>query len=93
MAKIQFQNDFNDLRQFYPDFEYEIYENLKFRYRIKGVLPVYDAEGCLYGVFRISIYFKETYPLGFAALQEVSNFIPRLVERHMDNNGFCCVCV
>ena len=92
MAKNQFDNDFKEVKILYPELEFSIINDVKYKYKIIGILNITDSEGSHRGVFRVSIYFKLNYPFGFGALQEISNIIPREIDRHIDKNGFCCIC-
>lgn len=92
MGKNQFDKDFKEAKMKFPELEYTILLNEKFRYRVDGIIKIIDSEGSQRGAFRVSIYFKNNYPLGFALLQETSNVIPRIIDRHVDETGGCCIC-
>ncbi|MBK7182138.1 MAG: SEC-C domain-containing protein [Saprospiraceae bacterium] len=92
MIEDRFYKDFIKAKGHFPSIEYEILKSDQFKYRLHGNLQITDEEGTLWGIFQAAIYFKSNYPLGFASLQELSNNIPREVSRHINKEGFCCVC-
>jgi len=92
MAKNKFDNDFKEVKILYPELEFSIINGTKYKYKINGILNITDSEGSHRGVFRVSLYFKANYPFGFGALQEISNVIPREIDRHINPDGFCCIC-
>lgn len=92
MATDQFHKDFESAKKQYPNLVYTPADLNHFKYKVTGSIPIIDAEGTHWGTFHASIYFKARYPYGFAVLQEVSALIPRLIDRHIGQNGECCVC-
>lgn len=60
---------------------------------IEGFVDIKDGDGQLRGRFDIRITIPENYPYGFPDLRELSRKIPREADRHIYNNGNCCVTV
>lgn len=92
MAKNQFNIDFQEAKTKYSELEYALINNHRYKYRVDGILKIVDSKDSLWGVFRVSLYFKANYPFGFGILQETSNVIPRHIDRHIDKHGICCIC-
>ncbi len=60
---------------------------------IEGFVDIKDGDEQLRGRFDIRITIPENYPYGFPELRELSRKIPREADRHIYNNGNCCVTV
>jgi hypothetical protein len=92
VAKNYFHRDFLEAKKLFPTLEYEILSEGRFKYKVTGDFPIIDSDGIIWEVFSASLYFKSNYPYGFVVLQETSQKIPRHLDRHMNENGECCVC-
>lgn len=51
------------------------------------------SEGVKRGEFNVVINIPLNYPFGFPVLKEVGGGIPRTMDRHINEDGTCCVAV
>lgn len=58
---------------------------------VKGTYQVLDNNNSLQDEFDINVSIPSNYPFGFPVLQEISQKIPRHIDRHMFNEGYACV--
>jgi hypothetical protein len=83
-----------DLKQVMEKFpELEILHDNGIPRLIEGFIDIYDKPGVLWGDFNIRITIPEGYPYGFPLLREIGRKIPRDVDRHIYDDGNCCVTV
>jgi hypothetical protein len=60
-------------------------------WELRGDLDICDSAGSYWGTFNISIFIGISYPNDIPIVRENSKVIPRSPERHIDENGICCV--
>lgn len=69
--------------------------NVKYRgvtpVEIYGNFRIVDNNGDLQGGFDIRVLISKNYPKGFHHLIETSQKIERIIDRHIDKEGNCCV--
>ncbi len=59
---------------------------------LHGKYTLLDNNNIMQEEYEVRIYFdSEKYPYSFPVLQEISNKIPRCIDRHMNKDGFTCV--
>ena len=58
---------------------------------LKGYLDICDTKGNYWDTFLIKIIIPEKYPYGVPILIELKNKIRRIDERHISEEGICCV--
>lgn len=75
----------------HPDLELFYKNNVP--YKLQGPLEIYDSKGTIRGSFEVQIFIPSNYPHGFPILKEISNKIPKIADRHINNDGSCCVTV
>lgn len=56
-----------------------------------GNFVIKDHAGAIQGDFDIMVKIPAAYPIGFPTLYETSKKITRIDDRHIDENGGCCV--
>lgn len=75
----------------YPDLE--LFHKNNVPYKLQGPLEIYDSKGINRGCFEVQIFIPTNYPHGFPVLKEISNKIPKIADRHINNDGSCCVTI
>jgi hypothetical protein len=75
----------------------EKYQDLRVKCRgatpieVYGNFRIIDNKGDLQGDFNIRVLISKYYPKGFHHLIETSQKIERIIDRHIDKEGNCCV--
>lgn len=63
-------------------------------YKLEGPLEIYDINGKKRGFFEVQILIPvKSYPYSFPILSEISNKIPKVLDRHINKDGSCCVAI
>lgn len=88
MENRNLNKDLEEIKFFFPKLKF--YQQKKRRF-LKGDLDICDQEGNYLKTFEIAIDIPENYPYGVPLLFELSENIPRIEDRHINNNGLCCV--
>ena len=57
-----------------------------------GKLSVIDSNHCLWDSFLIKIEITQPYPYVFPTLFEIGGHIPKIEDRHINEDGSCCTC-
>lgn len=86
----------SDIKEVINDYpELEVYRLKDWPYKLQGSLEIFDAEGTNRGVFEIKLWIPvKDYPNGFPVLKEISNKIPKIMDRHVyPKTGHSCVVV
>lgn len=86
MGDFDIKEDLNDVMAIFPKLELV-------KSSLIGEIDIYDDENVYYDSFNININIPEKYPYEFPVLHEISNKIPRIIDRHISEEGKCCVCV
>ena len=61
---------------------------------LSGEIDVFDNNDTYYSSYEIKIIIPTEYPHDFPSVYETSGKIPRIADRHInDDEGNCCVCV
>jgi len=85
-----FEKDFEKATRFFPKLEYRKIEKGKI-WRVSGELDVCDIVGDYWGTYIIAIYLSYSYPYCVPLVKEISKVIKREDDRHIDENGYCCL--
>ncbi len=88
---ITLQNDLKEVTIKYPLLDVQ-FENSKPK-TLLGRLKVVDKRGVFFGSFDVSIGIPTGYPFSFPTMEETSGKIPKILDRHIQPDGYCCVCV
>ncbi|MFH6983372.1 SEC-C metal-binding domain-containing protein [Marinoscillum luteum] len=75
----------------HPELEPLMYKNIPVG--LEGIIDIFDLDDVKRGSFQIQVDFSARYPNGFPSLRELSKLIPREIDRHIYDNGNCCVTV
>lgn len=57
----------------------------------EGDIDIFDHQGNYWNTYNIRIVVPPEYPRGVPELQEVSQLVERVIDRHIDKDGWCCV--
>ena len=85
-----FVRDFKETAERFPKISYTFDDTQRF-WTITGELDICDVKGNYWGTFDIRIIVPQAYPYCIPLVQEVSNIIPRDIDWHIDESGFCCL--
>jgi len=83
--------DVKSVLQKHPELEIISYKRIPMG--LEGIIDIYDLNETKRGSFQILVNFPPNYPNGFPSLRELSKLIPREIDRHIYENGNCCVTV
>jgi hypothetical protein len=86
----RFIRDFREVVDRFPKLKYSFDDERKL-WTIAGELDICDVKGIYWGTFEILIIVPQIYPYCVPVVQEVSNIIPRDIDWHIDESGFCCL--
>ncbi|WP_374163801.1 hypothetical protein [Arcticibacter sp. MXS-1] len=59
----------------------------------QGEIDICDVKGVYWDTFNIKILAPVNYPFGVPLINEIGLRIERIADRHISNNGYCCVAV
>ena len=88
MNRKKLIKDIENIKEYFPKLFYSVVEDKKL---ILGDIDICDSKGYYWNTFKIAILIPETYPYGSPTLHEISEIIPRNIDRHISNEGVCCV--
>lgn len=80
--------DIKELDRFFPKLKLQKTNAGSF---LKGAIDISDNEDRYLKTFEIAIEIPLRYPYGVPILIELSNIIPRHDQRHITDEGICCV--
>ena len=76
----------------------ELFPKLKFKYNSEskdffliGTIDICDTKGNYWDSFEVLIIIEKGYPYTIPILIETSNKIPRCEDRHISEEGICCL--
>jgi hypothetical protein len=91
IKKTKLEKDIDSFCEIYPSFKYYKNYKKKFCYVI-GDLDVCDLEANFYNTFRVKIFLnKDKYPYSVPIVEEISKYIDRIDDNHLDEDGICCL--
>ncbi len=80
-----FEKEKELLSKYYPSLKFFIENNTV---AIKGLLDIENIDS-----YEIEIIIPDNYPASLPIVKEVGGDIPREVDRHMYDNGVCCLAI
>lgn len=80
--------DIQNVGAAFPKLKYFQTEKIR---AMRGDIDICDTNGVYWGTFRVAITIPDNYPFGVPNLIELSEEIPRDEDRHISENGICCV--
>ncbi len=88
--KTKFEKDLSAVAEFFP--KLAMYsDNIQKLWILKGDLDICDPEGRYWGTFNIKISIPFSYPNCVPIVREISTHIPRIADRHVNEQGICCL--
>lgn len=82
------KKDLEEVKNFFPKLVYCTNKDLRC---LKGKLDICDTKGQYWDSFEIAIEIPKNYPHGVPIVLELSDNIDRDDDRHISQEGFCCV--
>lgn len=89
MQKLTLDKDLNEVLEMFP--KLKLFEKDK-KKTISGEIDIFDAVGNYVNSFDINVAVPRNYPHGFPLLFETSNKFEHIPDRHINEDGSCCVC-
>lgn len=89
MPNSKMNKDIAQVLEHYPKLELTEEKKRKF---LKGEIDIFDVDGLYIESYEIKISIPLNYPYGFPVLYETSNKFPHIPDRHVNDEGSCCVC-
>lgn len=89
MQKLTLNKDLNEVLEMFP--KLKLFEKDK-KKTISGEIDIFDAAGNYVNSFDINVAVPRNYPHGFPLLFETSNKFEHIPDRHINEDGSCCVC-
>lgn len=89
MQKLTLDKDLNEVLEIFP--KLKLFEKDK-KKTIGGEIDIFDAAGNYVNSFDINVVVPRNYPYGFPLLFETSNKFEHIPDRHINEEGSCCVC-
>lgn len=84
------KKDFAEVENRFPKLKYRASSENKLGLLV-GELDICDAAGDYWDTFNIAIQIPENYPFGIPIVMERSQIIPRETDRHISEEGICCL--
>ena len=82
--------DLKELSYYYPKLRLEWNSSIKL-WALVGQLDICDTAGEYWDSFEIIVYIPSQYPFGVPAVIEKSQIIHREPDRHIAQDGNCCL--
>jgi hypothetical protein len=89
MQKINLDKDLNEVLEMFP--KLKLLEKDK-KKSVCGEIAIFDAAGNYVNSFDIKVAVPRNYPHGFPLLFETGNKFEHIPDRHISEDGSCCVC-
>lgn len=89
MEKVNLDKDLNDVLEMFP--KLKLFEKDK-RKSVCGEIAIFDVLGNYVDSFDIKVTVPRNYPHGFPLLFETGNKFQHIPDRHISDDGSCCVC-
>jgi hypothetical protein len=89
MQKLTLDKDLNEVLEMFP--KLKLFEKDK-KKTISGEIDIFDTADNYVNSFDINVAVPRNYPHGFPLLFETSNKFEHIPDRHINEDGSCCVC-
>lgn len=89
MQKLILDKDIHEVLEIFP--KLKLFEKEKKKI-LSGEIDIFDAADNYLDSFTINVAIPRNYPYGFPLLFETSNKFEHIPDRHIDEDGSCCVC-
>lgn len=89
MQKLNLDKDLNEVLEMFP--KLKLFEKDKQK-SVCGEIDIFDAAGNYVDSFTIKVTVPRNYPHEFPLLFEISNKFEHIPDRHINEDGSCCVC-
>lgn len=89
MQKVSLDKDLNEVLEMFP--KLKLFEKDKKKF-VCGEIAIFDAADNYVDSFDIKVTVPSNYPHGFPLLFETGNKFEHIPDRHISEDGSCCVC-
>jgi len=89
MQKLRLDKDLNEVLEMFP--KLKLFEKDK-KKSLCGEIAIFDTAGNYVDSFTIKVAVPKNYPHGFPLLFETGNKFEHTPDRHISEDGSCCVC-
>ena len=89
MQKMNLDKDLNMVLEMFP--KLKLFEKDK-KKSVYGEIDIFDVAGNYVDSFDIKVVVPRNYPQGFPLLFETGNKFDHVPDRHVSEDGSCCVC-
>lgn len=89
MQKVNLIKDINEVLEKFPKIKFLEENKTKSLY---GEVDIFDTEGTYVDSYLVKVIIPSNYPYGFPLLFETSKKFEHSIDRHISNDGSCCVC-
>lgn len=89
MQKLSLDKDLKEVLEMFP--KLKLFEKDK-KKSIRGEINIFDAAGNYVDSFDVRVAVPRNYPYGFPSLFETGNKFEHIPDRHISEDGSCCVC-
>lgn len=84
------EQDIKKVSEFFPKLKL-VWASKFSTWSLDGELDICDINGEYWSTFEIIVYIPKSYPNGIPLVEEKSNLIPREIDRHISEEGYCCL--
>jgi hypothetical protein len=89
MQKVNLDKDLNAVLEMFPKLKLVEKDKKK---SLSGEIAIFDAAANYVDSFDIKVTIPRNYPHGFPLLFETGNKFEHIPDRHISEDGSCCVC-
>jgi hypothetical protein len=89
MQKLNLDKDLNEVLDMFPKINLLEKDQRK---TLSGEVDIFDATGRYVNSFDINVVIPRNYPYAFPLLFETSDKFEHIPDRHVSEDGSCCVC-
>lgn len=89
MQKVNLTKDINEVLEMFPKIHFLEENNTR---SLSGEVDIFDTKSTYVDSYLVKIVIPSNYPYGFPLLFETGNKFEHTIDRHISNDGSCCVC-
>lgn len=89
MQRSKLDNDIEEVLEMFPKMKLEVEGKVK---TLLGEVDIFDGANMYVDSFNIKVIIPSRYPHEFPKLFETGNKFEHIADRHISDDGSCCVC-
>lgn len=89
MQRSKLDNDIEEVLEMFPKMKLEVENKVKI---LLGEVDIFDGANIYVDSFSIKVIVPSRYPHEFPRLFEIGNKFEHIADRHISEDGSCCVC-